>query len=348
MEINIGKKKIGKNHPVYFIAEIGVNHCGNIDLAKKMIIAAKKSGADAVKFQTFSAQSLVSPKTPKAKYQKINTSSSESHYEMIKSLEFSKSQHKVLINFCKKHKINFLSTPYDVNSAKFLNEMKCQVFKTASADIVDLQLHSYLASTGKAVIISTGMSNINEIKDCIKIYKKFSNKKFILLHCVSNYPCSDQSVNMRALSKIESTFKCLVGYSDHSIGNDAAIVSVSLGSVLIEKHFTLDKKLPGPDQKASSLPHEFLNLIKAVRKTESILGNDEKRCQPEEIQMASISRKSLTLTSPLSKGEKLKRSHISLKRPGTGIFFKDLKRILGKKTKRSLPINHQINFKDFN
>ena len=346
-EIIIGNKKVGNKNPIYFVAEIGVNHCGDVNLAKKMIIAAKRSGADAVKFQTFSAKSLVTPKTPKVKYQESTTSPKESHYEMIKSLELSKDKHYALIDYCKNQKIQFLSTPYDIESAKFLNEIKCDTFKTSSADIVDLHLHSYLAGTGKTVIISTGMANLEEIKDCVQIYQNHSNKNFILLHCVSNYPCSDKSLNMFVLPKLVSTFDCLVGYSDHTIGNRAANISVCLGGVLIEKHFTIDKNLPGPDQKASSLPEEFSLLVKTVQKTQLILGSDEKKCQPEEAQMASVSRKSLTLISPLKKGEKLNEKHISLKRPGTGLLSRELKKLLGRKAKKSLAPNHQIHYEDF-
>ena len=347
MEINIGNKRVGGENPIYFIAEIGVNHCGDINLAKKMIIAAKQSGADAVKFQTFSAELLVTPKTPKVKYQEKFTSTKESHYAMIKSLELSKDKHYTLMDFCKKQKIHFMSTPYDTESAKFLNEIKCDTFKTSSADLVDLHLHSYLAKTGKTVIISTGMANLEEIRERVEIYRNHLNNNFILLHCVSNYPCTDQSLNMSVLPKLASTFNCLVGYSDHSVSNEAASISVSLGGVVIEKHFTIDKELQGPDQKASSLPQEFSLLVKTVKNTQLILGVDEKKCQPEESQMASVSRKSLTLIVPLAKGEKLKEKHISLKRPGTGLYYKELKKLLNRKAKKSLAINHQIQHKDF-
>ncbi len=346
MQIQIGQKKIGNNYPTYFIAEIGVNHCGDVDLAKKMVLEAKKSGADAVKFQTFSADTLVSPNTPKVEYQKNTTSPKESHYDMLKSLELSKENHLVLLEVCKKNKIQFLSTPYDTESAKFLNSIGCDTFKTASADIVDLHLHSFLAKTGKTVIISSGMATLEEINDCLEIYKKNSNKNFVLLHCVSNYPCSDKSLNMKILPELSSKFNCLVGYSDHSKGNEAANISVTLGGVLIEKHFTTDKNLPGPDHKASVLPDEFALLINSVRKTEQILGKKEKICQKEESQMASVSRKSLTLIQSLEKGDQLDEKHFTLKRPGTGLFYKDLKKILGRKVKKSLKQDYQIKFED--
>ena len=347
MEINIGEKKVGNNNQIYFVAEIGVNHCGDTNLAKEMILAAKKAGAHAVKFQTFDTESIITFNTPKVKYQEKTTSPKETHYEMIKSLELSKEKHQILFDFCENQKIKFFSTPYNTDAAKFLNNMGCDTFKTASADIVDLNLHSYLAKTGKTVIISTGMANLEEIRDCVEIYRKNSNNNFILLHCVSNYPCSDQSLNMSVLSKLASTFNCLVGYSDHSVGHEAAAVSVALGSVLIEKHFTTDKSLPGPDQKASSLPEEFSLLVKTVQKTQLILGSDEKKCQPEEAQMASVSRKSLTLISALRKGEIIKKENVTLKRPGTGLFSKDLKKILGLKAGKNLEKNYQIQFKDF-
>ena len=347
MEISIGEKKIGSNNLVYFIAEIGVNHCGDVNLAKKMILAAKKSGADAVKFQTFNTDYFVTPNTPKVKYQEKSTSPNKTHYEMIKSLELSKEKHQILFDFCETQKIQFLSTPYDTDSAQFLNNMGCDTFKTASADIVDLNLHTYLAKTGKTVIISTGMANLEEIKDCVEIYKANSNRNFILLHCVSNYPCSNQSINMLVLPKLASTFNCLVGYSDHSVGNEAATISVTLGSVLIEKHFTIDKNFPGPDQKTSVLPKEFYNLVQTVNRTKLILGKSEKKCQAEELQMATVSRKSLTLISPLKKGEKLSKKHVTLKRPGTGLFVKELQKLLGHKARKPLSVNHQIRHEDF-
>ena len=338
-------KRNSKN-PTYFIAEIGVNHNGNIKLAKKMVNAAKNSGANAVKFQTFKADTLVTPKTPKANYQKSSTSFKESHFDMIKSLELNKEKHKILKKYCKIKKIDFLSTPYDLESAKFLSKIGCKQIKTASADIVDLELHAYLAKTKKSVIISTGMSSLEEIDECIKIYKKHKNKNIILLHCVSSYPCSLKALNMKVLPLIESNFNCAVGYSDHSIGHEASVISVALGGRVIEKHFTTSKKLKGPDHKASALPWEFKKMVDEVRKAESIIGLPIKKCQNEEKEMSKVSRKSLTLNLTLKKNQILKRKHICLKRPGSGLFYKDLRRILGKKTKNKLIKNYQIKFTD--
>ena len=347
MKSNI-KKIFKKNilNPVYFIAEIGVNHNRDMKLAKKMINEAKKSGANAVKFQTFKADRLVTPNTPKVEYQKNTTSLKESHYDMIKSLELSSENHKILKRYCEVKKIDFLSTPYDLSSAKFLSKIGCRHFKTASADIVDLELHKYLAKSKKSVIISTGMSSLEEIEECIKIYNKYKNKKIILLHCVSNYPCSLHSLNMKALTMMQVKFNCAIGYSDHSVGYEASVVSVALGARDIEKHFTINKKLAGPDQKASALPMEFKKMVNEVRKSEIIMGTEIKKCQKEETQMSKVSRKSLTLNISLKKNETIKKDYLSLKRPGTGLFYKEIKNILGKKTNKNLKKNHQIKFTD--
>jgi N,N'-diacetyllegionaminate synthase len=340
-------KKINFSKP-YFIAEIGVNHNGNMQLAKKMILEAKKSGANAVKFQTFKASTLVTPNTPKVKYQKSTTNINESHYEMIKSLELSEKNHIILKNFCKIKKIDFLSTPYDLNSAKFLDKIGCNIFKTASADIVDLELHEYLAKKNKKVIISTGMSNYKEIETCLKLYRKYSNNKFILLHCVSNYPCSLKSLNMSVIPMMKKKYKCQIGYSDHSSGSSAAVTSYILGARVFEKHFTTNKNFKGPDHKASALPREFKEIVDRINETQKIMGRPVKVCQKEEFEMLKVSRKSLTINQDISKGTKVKKIHLSLKRPGTGIYYKDLKKIIGKKTKYNLKKNYQIKISDLN
>ena len=337
------KKNIKKT---FFIAEIGVNHCGNINLAKKMVLAAKKAGADAVKFQTFKATSLVTPDTPKVKYQLSTTNKNENHYEMIKSLEFSKENHIIIKKFCKKKRIFFLSTPYDTESAKFLSSINCKVFKTASADIVDLALHKYLAKNKKSVIISTGMATLLEIKKCLDIYKKYKNKNYILLHCVSNYPCSKESLNLSVIPIMRSMFGCNIGYSDHTLSYMSSLLSVGLGAKVIEKHFTINKKLPGPDHKASATPLEFSLLVNKIREAEIMLGKNKKILQNEEKEMAKISRKSLTLFKSVKKNHKFSEVDFVLKRPGTGLYYENLKYLIGKKAKKNLSENYQIKFKD--
>ena len=332
---------------VFFIAEIGVNHGGSVTRAKKMIDAAKLSGASAVKFQTFFADKLVLKKTPKVKYQKNTTKKNETHYEMLKSLELNYKNHKILKDYCDKKKIEFMSTPYDVDSAKFLSKLGCKIFKTASADIVDLELHEYLAKTKKIVIISTGMSNFSEIEDCIKLYRKHGNKNYLLLHCVSNYPCLNESLNMNVLPLLKKKFNCQVGLSDHSMSYLPSVISVSMGAKVIERHFTLNKSFKGPDHKASSLPNEFLNIVQKINETKKILGKRKKECQPEELNMRKIARKSITLKNNIKKGQILKLCHICLKRPGNGIYFKDRIKIIGKKARRNLYKDYQLKLIDF-
>ena len=344
---NIKNKNSLNLKKTYFIAEIGVNHNGNLQLAKKMVLAAKSSNADAVKFQTFKAKNLVTPQTPKAEYQKKYTKKNENHYDMIKSLEMSENMHYQMFNFCKKNRIDFISTPYGIDEAKFLNSMGCKIYKTASADVVDLEMQEYLAKKKKTVFISVGMANIKEIRECVEIYKKSKNKNFVLLHCVSNYPCSHESLNLNVLNKLRSSFNCSVGFSDHSIGPEAAMLSVALGAKIIEKHFTINKKLKGPDQAASALPGDFSKMVECVNKAKLILGNDKKICQDEEKLMSIVSRKSLTLVKNLKSNTVMKKKYLKLKRPGSGLFYNKIGLILGKKIKKNLKENYQIKLRDF-
>ena len=311
--------QIFRDNYTYVIAEIGVNHNGKISLAKKLIDVAKKAGADAVKFQTFFAEKLAIKKSPKVDYQKKNLSKKGYQYEMLKKLQLSFSDHKILIRYCKKKKIDFLSTPYDVNSAKFLSKLNLKFFKTSSADLTDYKLHEYLARNRKTVIISTGASNLNLIEQTLKIYSKYKNKKIILLHCVSNYPCSNISINLRALTLLKKKFNLIIGYSDHSNSHLSAVLSVSLGAKVIEKHITLNKKLIGPDHAASSNPKEFKSYVQKIKETEIILGQEKKEIQKEEKSMNKYSRKSLYFVKDFKKGHVLKSDDLQCLRPGTGI-----------------------------
>ena len=339
-------KNMIKNKDIYIIAEIGVNHNNNMSLAKQLIKIAKKIGANAVKFQTFKAETLAKKETPKVPYQKKSGSKNETHHDMLKKLELSEKNHRLLKNYCDIQKIEFISTPYDLNSAIFLNKLGVKIFKVASADIVDHQMHNFLASTGKKVIISTGMSLMKEIEDVIKIYKKFKNKKYSLLHCVSNYPCSDKSLNLKNILTLKKKFKCEVGFSDHSVGNQASIVSIGYGATIIEKHFTKSKSLDGPDHLASSTPKEFQSLVSDLRRTKNMLGSHNRKIQKEEIIMRKISRKSMIYNKDLEKGYKIKNSDINLIRPGTGLLGDKIKFFLNKQLKRNVKKYQNITYKD--
>ena len=330
----------------YLIAEIGVNHNGSIDLAKQMILSAKESGADAVKFQTFKAELLVTSGTPKVEYQKETTKSNESHFDMLKKLELTDDDHVLLFDFCQNNNINFLSTPYDVESAKFLKKLGVNLFKTASADIVDHSLHEFIAKTRIPSIIATGMATMEEIEDVVKIYNNENNNNFILLHCVSNYPCSDSALNMNAINSIKEKFTCPIGYSDHSVGNLASILSIAHGAKLIEKHFTLDKTLPGPDHKASSTPKEFKELVADIRRAEKMLGSPNKKMQEEERQMSKVSRKSIFLSKDLKKDSIINPTDLLFMRPGDGILANQIKNICGMKLNTDLNKYHKITWDD--
>jgi N-acetylneuraminate synthase/N,N'-diacetyllegionaminate synthase len=331
----------------YIIAEIGVNHGGNVALAKKMILAAKNAGADAVKFQTFTAASLVSPNTKKVGYQKKNTPNTESHYSMIQSLEFKREDHIPVMDYCNSLGVDFISTPYDCESAQFLDDLGVSIFKTASADIVDHRLHEVIARTGKTVLISTGMATIDEIDQALAIYRKHDSNNIILLHCVSNYPCHFNSLNLNVIKTLREVFQLPVGYSDHAVGPYPALLSIALGATVIEKHFTLDKKLVGPDHSASSTPAEFEELVTAVRIAEICLGSRVKEPQQEEMDMREISRKSVFIAKDISAGTPINDSDLTLKRPGTGLYADMLPHIVGTKASRNLKSGDILQLSDF-
>ncbi|GAD02762.1 N-acetylneuraminate synthase family protein [Agarivorans albus] len=330
----------------YVIAEIGVNHAGSVALAKKMIDAAKASGADAVKFQTFTAEKLVSAGTPKVEYQESTTASDESHYAMIKALEFSYTDHIPVFEYCNQLGIDFISTPYDIESAEFLVSIGVTIFKTASADIVDLSLHEYIAKNAELAIVSTGMATLGEIERVVKIYQQ-ADCKLSLLHCVSNYPCAIQSLNLNVISTLKNAFYCDVGYSDHAVGFLPAVIATTLGATIVEKHFTLDKSMAGPDHKASSDPEEFKELVEAIRTTEVALGSPIKTVQTEEMQMRKISRKSLFSRCFIKQDEKLTADMFVLKRPGTGLYEKELDTILGATATKDISEGEMLRIGDY-
>ena len=326
----------------YMVAEIGVNHNGNILLAKEMIEQAKIAGADAVKFQTFSAERLVSQGTPKVSYQINHTDPSESHFEMIKRLELSRDDHLILFNYCNNLGIEFISTPYDIDSAKFLLDLGVKFFKTASADIVDLPLHQFIASSKLPTMIATGMSSLGEVEEVVDIYADSDHKDIVLLHCVSNYPCSAESLNLRSMVTLSSAFDLPIGYSDHSEGHIASVLAAALNARVIEKHFTTDRLLSGPDQAASSMPQEFSYLVQSVRNAEKMLGKKRKKAQREELGMADVSRKSICLAREINKGESIALADLTLMRPGKGLQANLIPYILGKKARQSLKAGHLL------
>ena len=329
---------------IFVIAEIGVNHDGKLNKAIRLIDEAKKAGANAVKFQTFVAEKFILKKTKKTKYQCKNTSKKESHFDMIKKLELTKENFYNINNYCLKKKIEFISTPYDVNSAIFLNQMNLKTFKISSADLSDTLLHNVISSFRKKVILSTGMSEISDIRKALKFYK--NKKKLTLLQCVSNYPCAYQSLNLNCISTLKSLFKLPVGFSDHTVDNKSAIIAYTLGARTFEKHFTLSKKSKGPDHASSITPAELKKYISDIYDSKLILGNFKKEVQQEELNMKQVSVKSITLNKNLKKKSIIRHEDISLKRPGKGLNGFYIKKIIGKMIKRDLKKNHQLSLGD--
>ena len=339
--------KLDKNNQIDIIAEIGVNHDGNFEKAIRLIQEAKKCGANTAKFQTLFARNFVKKDTKKVLYQSKTTPNKESHYKMIKNLELSAYDFFRINNFCKKIKINFLSTPYDLESLEILKKIKATRYKTASTDLVDHILHREIIKTRKPVIISTGASNLDEIKNTLNLYKKKNHSKITLLHCVSNYPCSEKNINLKVMNTLKEKFKYPVGYSDHSNSETAAVMSVCFGAKIIEKHFTLNKKAKGPDHKASADPRDFLKYVDSIRMAEKVLGSNIKKIHDEEKVLEKFLEKSITLKNNLSKGSKISIEDIIMKRPGTGLIGQNLERVLGKRLKKDYKKDYQLKEKDF-
>ena len=343
MKIRIEDKLIGEEEPCFIIAEAGVNHNGSVELAKKLIDAAKDAGADAVKFQTFKTENVVVKDAQKAEYQK-ETTGEGSQYEMIKKLELAEEDFRELADYAKEKDIMFLSSPFDKESVDLLHELDVPAFKVGSGEITNLPLLRYIAKKGKPIILSTGMSTLGEIEEALDVIRSEGVEDIILLHCVSNYPARIEDVNLRAMGTLKQAFKLPVGFSDHTLGITAPIAAVALGACVIEKHFTLDRNLPGPDHKASLEPDELKEMVKDIREVEKALGNGIKKPTKEEEEVKKVARKSIVAKVDISKGAIITEEMLDVKRPGTGIEPKYLKFIIGRKTKEDIKKDDVIRF----
>ncbi len=306
---------------VFIIAEAGVNHNGSLDLAKRLVDVAVDAGADAVKFQTFKTENLVSRNAKKADYQKETTDTSESQFDMIKKLELDMDTHQKLIDHCQENNIMFLSTPFDNDSVNLLSDLGLQIFKIPSGEITNLPYLRHIGSLDKQVILSTGMSNIQEVEDALTILVGAGTLKenITVLHANTMYPTPMEDVNLNAMLTMQRELGVAVGYSDHTLGIEVDIAAVAMGASVIEKHFTLDKTMDGPDHKASLEPKELKAMVSAIRNIEKALGGNEKKPSPSEGINIDIVRKSIVATKTIKKGELLSDDNISTKRPGTGL-----------------------------
>lgn len=334
---------------VLIIAEAGVNHNGSLRIAKQLIDKAAEAGVDYVKFQTFKAEKLVAKSAQKAAYQIENTGNKESQFEMIKKLELDKSKHLTLIEHCKLRGIKFLSTAFDHDSVDLLQALGIDVFKIPSGEITNLPFLKKIAQTNKPIILSTGMANIGEIENALDLlYANGADKNNItVLHCNTEYPTPIEDVNLKAMNTIGDTFKVAFGYSDHTLGIEVPIAAVARGAVCIEKHFTLDRNMEGPDHRASLEPHELNAMVKAIRNIEKALGSGIKKPSKSEQKNITIARKSIHTSRAIKKGQIIKESDLEMKRPGDGISPMNMKWVIGRTATKDLAEDSKIAFQDF-
>jgi N,N'-diacetyllegionaminate synthase len=317
--IEIAGRKVGAGQPCLVVAEAGVNHNGSLEMARQLVEVAAQAGADAVKFQTFTAERLVGLDAPKAAYQLQTTDPAESQYEMLRRLELSPEAHRDLMASCRDRRMVFLSTPFDEESADLLADLGVAAFKIPSGEITNLPFLAYVARKGKPMIVSTGMACLGEVEAAVSQIQRAGNREIVLLHCVSNYPADPADVNLRAMQTMSMAFGFPVGYSDHTLGVEVALAAVALGACVIEKHFTLDCTLSGPDHRASSEPQELGALIRGMRMVEAALGHGRKEPAASEVNTAEVARKSLVLARDVPAGMILQDALITVKRPGTGL-----------------------------
>ena len=318
------------------IAEAGVNHNGDIELAKKLIDVAADAGADLVKFQTFSADRLVTQSALKAEYQVLATDKLESQHEMLRKLELTESMHHELINHCTNRKIGFFSTGFDIESINFLASLGQELFKIPSGEITNLPFLQHIGGLGKKVLLSTGISNMHEVAAALNALQLAGTPKnrITVLHCTSSYPAEMSDVNLRAMLSIQDEFEVEVGYSDHTLGIEVAIAAVALGAKVIEKHFTLDCNMTGPDHKASLEPDELIRMVAGIRSIEKALGDGNKVITQNEIQNRDVARKSIVASRDIQEGEVFTENNLTAKRPGTGISPMDWDKVIGTKAKQ--------------
>ena len=306
---------------VWIIAEAGVNHNGDMGIAKRLVDVAADAGADLVKFQTFNAERLATQSAPKADYQNQTTDQAESQYAMLKQLELSTKMHEALITHCQQRNIGFFSTGFDIQSLDYLASLGAELFKIPSGEITNLPYLRHVGGFGKPVILSTGMATLGEIEAALEVLEAAGTQRrqITVLHCNTEYPTPMEDVNLRAMCSIRDAFSVAVGYSDHTAGIEVPIAAVALGATVIEKHLTLDRNLPGPDHKASLEPNEFAAMVRSIRNIEQAAGDGIKRPSPSETKNKPIARKSLVAAKPIRAGEQFTAENMTAKRPGTGI-----------------------------
>lgn len=343
--IAIGDRIVGPGHPCFVIAEAGVNHNGSLELALKLVDVAADANADAVKFQTFKAEKLTTAAAKQADYQVRNLGKTESQLAMLKRLELSADDHRRIIEHCERRGILFMSTPFDEDSADFLDGLGMPVIKIPSGEVTNLPFLRHLAAKGRPLILSTGMSALGEVETAVDTLLDAGNSQFVLLQCVSNYPADPADVNLKAMHTMAAAFGHPVGYSDHTLGNEVSWASVALGACVVEKHFTLDRSLPGPDHRASSEPEELRQLVAGIRKIETAIGTGRKVAAAAEVSTAAVARRSIVASRPIIAGSIISRDDLMARRPGTGLSPAMMDQLEGMTAREDIPAGTLISLR---
>lgn len=329
-QFSIGNRWIGPKHPCFVIAEAGVNHDGDVGVAKLLVDAARRAGADAVKFQTFKASELASATAPKAEYQKRTTNADESQLNMLQRLELTPSQFAEIAVYCEEQGIMFLSSPFDIESLRNLMRLDMPAIKVPSGEIVNPDLLAEIGSQRLPVILSTGMATLEEVRRALGVLNARGSEDVAILHCVSSYPAAPRDVNLRAMQTMADAFNCVVGFSDHTMGIEVPMAAIACGASIIEKHLTLDHGRPGPDHAASLEPQEFVQMVAGIRNVENALGHGRKEPAECETEIAAVARRSLVANGNIQAGARLNGAMLSVRRPGTGISPFDRAKVEGR------------------
>lgn len=344
--LNIAGRLVGPGRPCYVIAEAGVNHNGSVEMALKLVDAAAAAGADAVKFQSFIAEEVVTRQAPKAAYQRQSTDPGQSQLEMIKALELAPAAHRAVLERCRARGVTFLSTPFDLPSLELLLSLGVPALKVPSGEITNLPFLARVGAAGPPVILSTGMADLEEVDAAVRTLARAGCPGLALLQCVSNYPADPADVNLKAMATLAEAFGLPVGYSDHTLGVEVALAAVALGACVIEKHFTLDRALPGPDHQASATPEELAALVAGVRKVEAALGHGRKEPAASEADTRSVARRSLVAAVDIPAGAALAEAMVAIRRPGTGIAPALLGGVLGRVARREIKAGSLLSWGD--
>jgi N-acetylneuraminate synthase len=339
-------RRIGPGLPCLVIAEAGVNHNGDIEIAKELIHAAARAGADVVKFQTFRAEKLVTREAKMANYQVQNTGKSQSQLDMLKALELPFEAHAELKALAESMGLIFLSTPFDEEALDFLHALGVVMFKVGSGDLTNIPFLKRMGAKGLPVILSTGMATLEEAREAVDAIRSVGNEQIVVLHCTTSYPCPIETVNLRAMESISTALTVHVGYSDHTEGIEIPALAVAAGACVIEKHFTLDRNMSGPDHKASLEPDELKAMVQAIRRVDSLLGTGFKAPLAAELEIGKVARKSVVAVQNIPAGAVITEDMIAIKRPGTGLHPRHYYDLLGKVTLRAIDADTLISFSD--